>query len=157
MTTFYVLMPRWPLSLPPPAAPTLPSRSHPSSLSIAVKFPSRRHLPSSCRDTVHRHRGAIAPSIAFAPPCPLLSSCCHAVHCRSLPSSPLPLRCRCFVHCRSIAIELLPLHCPLLSLPLSHPSPLNCCCTVHRPLLASVHCHCAVNCCQAVHCRQAVH
>ncbi len=153
MTTFYVLMPRWPLLLPLLAAPTLLSRLHPSSLSIAIKLPSRHHLPSSCHCTVHRRWGAIAPSIAFAPRHPLLSSCRCAVHRRSSPSSPLPLRRHCTVHCPvnchwvvaialsivvlaiepSIAIKLLLHHPPSIAsqrplplhcqLPLSHPLP----------------------------------
>ena len=155
MTTFYVLMPRWSWSLPPPAAPTSPSCSHPSSLSIAVESPSRRHLPSSCRCTVHHHQGAIASSIAFALCRPLLSSCRRAIHCRSLPSSPLPLRCRravhCHVHCHwvvaialsiavlavkpSIAIKLL-LHCPP-SIASQRPLPLRCQSPLSHPLPSS--------------------
>ncbi len=155
MTTFYVLMPRWPLSLPPPAAPTLPSCSHPSSLSIAVELPSRRHLPSSCRCTVHCHWGAIAPSIVFAPRSPLLSSCHRAVHCCSLPSSRLPSRCRRAIHRHvhrhwvvaialsiavlaikpSIAVKLL-LHRPP-SIASQRPLPLHCQLLSSRPLPSS--------------------
>jgi hypothetical protein len=63
MTTFYVLMPRWPLSLPPPAAPTLPTHSRRSSLSIAIESPSRHPSPSSWRCVVHHRQVAIAPFI----------------------------------------------------------------------------------------------
>ena len=76
-------MPRWRLSLPPPAAPTLPSRLHRSSSPIAVDLPSRSPLMSSCkpshhpspptsRHAVHCHRATPSitveePSIAFNP------------------------------------------------------------------------------------------
>ena len=62
-------MPRWRLSLPPPAAPTTPSRLHRSSLPIAVDSPSKslnvelqscrplpsiavHHRPSPCRPSL---------------------------------------------------------------------------------------------------------
>ena len=63
MTKFYVLMQHWPLSLPPPAAPTSPSCLRCSSLSIAFESPSRHPLPSSWRCVVHHRQAAIAPSI----------------------------------------------------------------------------------------------
>jgi hypothetical protein len=57
------LMPLWPLSLPPPAAPTSPSRSRHSSWSIAIESPSRHPSPSSWRCAVHHRQVAIVPTI----------------------------------------------------------------------------------------------
>ena len=53
-------MPHWCLSLPPPAAPTLPSRLHRSSSPIAVDSPSPRPLMPSI--AIHR---SPSPSIAM--------------------------------------------------------------------------------------------
>ena len=89
-------MPRWRLSLQPPAAPTSPSRLHrSSSSSITVNSPSRGPLMSSCSRAVHHH------------PSPSITVHCHAVHHRQVaiaPSlsvhhhcnrSPSPSRLRC--------------------------------------------------------------
>ncbi len=132
-------------------ARTLPHRPSPSSrhhvitcpwvaiaLFIAVEEPLRRPLPLP--HAIHCFQVAVAPSIAVHR---------RQVHCRCVAVAPSITV--------SIAIELLPFCCPLLSLPSSHLSPSNCCCTVHRPSPASIHCHCAVNCHWAVHLRQAVH
>ena len=105
-------MPRWCLSLPLPAARTLPSRLHHSSSPIAVDSPSHYPLMSSCSHAVHRH------------PSPSITVHRHAVHHRQVtitPSlsvhhhcncSPLPLRSCCPSPC--IAIKE-PLHHPLPS------------------------------------------
>ena len=88
-------MPRWRLSLPPPAAPISPSRLHRSLSPIAVDLPSCRPLMSSCSRAVHCH------------PSPSITVHRHAVHHRQVaiaPSlsahhhcdrSPSPSRSRC--------------------------------------------------------------
>ena len=120
----------WHLSLPLPAAPTLPSRLHCSSSPIAVDSPSRRPLMSSCSRAVHRHplpsitvhrhtvhhrQIAIAPSLSIHHHCnrsPSPSrSCCPSEYIAIKEPSrhPLPSRSRRAVHCRratpSITIE----------------------------------------------------
>jgi len=106
MNYIYNLMPCWPLLLPPPAVPTVPSR--PSSLSrhctvprcqVAVAVtPSlavvpRHPSPSICHRAVHRRpsplcslsiAGALMPSLTNEEPSirPLLSRSHRAVHCR---------------------------------------------------------------------------
>ena len=119
-------MPRWRLSLPPPAAPISPSRLHRSSSPIAVNSPSRGPLMSSCSRAVHHH------------PSPSITVHRHAVHHRQVaiaPSlsvnhhcdrSPLPSRYRC--PSPYIAIKM----------PSRHPSPS----TSRR----AVHCRCAIHC-----------
>ncbi len=108
------------------------------ALSIAVEEPLCHPLPLP--HAVHCFQVAVAPSIAVH---------CRRVHCRCVAVAPSIAV--------SITIELLPLRCQLLSLPSSRLSPSNCCRTVHCPLPASIHCHCAVNCRRAVHHHQAIH
>ena len=69
-------MPRWRLSLPPPAAPISPSRLHRSSSPIAVNSPSRGPLMSSCSRAVHHH------------PSPSITVHRHAVHHRQVAIAP---------------------------------------------------------------------
>ena len=102
--------------------------------------------PSRSHRTIHRCRGAIAPSIDVPPRrpspssrCPLpsirplLSSLCRAVHCRPSPS---------IVIVPSITVH----HPSLLSLSCAvHCCPRRRAVAVHRPSAASVHCRCAVN------------
>jgi len=164
------LMPHWPLLLPPPAAPMLPSRSHRYSSSIAVKLPSRR--PLQLRHAIHHRQVAIVPSIAVHHNCargqlPFLSRCslsrslctihCRratpsiivketsiAIHCCPLPSiCPLLSSCRSAVHRRPSPSIPLPLVAVAPSIAVHYPSPFRRCCAVH--------------CCprhRAVYCRQ---
>ena len=117
-------MPRWRLSLPLPAAPTLPSRLHRSSSPIAVDSPSRRPLMSSCSLAVHRHPSpsitdhrhavhhrqvTIAPSLSVhhhcdRSPSPSCSRCPSPYIAIKEPSRhPSPSRSRRAVHCRCAA------------------------------------------------------
>jgi len=120
-------MPRWRLSLPLPAAPTLPSRLHCSSSPIAIDSPSRRPLMSSCSRAVHRHplssitvhchtvhhrQVAIAPSLSVHHHCdrsPSPSrSCCPSPYITIKEPSrhPLPSRSRRAVHCSRAALSI---------------------------------------------------
>ena len=116
------MMPRWPLSLPPPAAPTSTSLSRRSSSSIAIELPSCHPSTLSCRCAVHHHQVAIMPYIVvhhcFAcVPLPLRS-------CRS--SSSIPIKSPLSGPLPSIAIESIAVECPLRR---RSPS-----IAVHRPL-----------------------
>ena len=102
-------MKRWPLLLPPPAVSTSPSHSRHSLLSIILKSPLCRSLPSSCcRRAVHCR--IAAPSITVhspfccpSPPIAVVLSV-HRRHTRAVPCHqgaiarrPLPLRSRCTI------------------------------------------------------------
>ncbi len=109
-------MPRWCLSLPPPAAPTLPSHLHRSSSPITVDSPSHRPLMSSCSRAVHRH------------PSPPITVHRHAVHHRQVAIAPsLSVHHHCLavkpllstVHHRPVSIAV------TLSIAVSHPA--GCC------------------------------
>ena len=117
MTTCYVLIPHWPLLLPPLATSTSPSRSCRSSSSIAVEeLSSRRPLPSSCRRAFHRRRAAPSITVKLPSRCLLPSiAVVLEVHChlaRDFPRCPSPSRSRHAVHCRraapSITVKLPP-------------------------------------------------
>jgi hypothetical protein len=135
MTTFSVLMPHWPLSLPSPAVPTLPSLSRRSSSSIAIESPSRRPSPSSCRRAVHHCQVAITPSIVVHHRCAcgpsLLCSCrsSSSIPVKSLPSIPSSLSGRCAAHQRRVAVAS--------SIAVNEPS-------------IAVHCRQSVHCCPPV-------
>ncbi len=155
-------MPRWHLSLPLPAAPTLPSRLHHSSSPIAIDSPSRRPLMSGCSRAVHRqtlpsvtvyrhaahHRQvAIAPSLSIhqycdrspAPSC----LCCPSpyIAIKELSRHPLPSRSRCAIHCRRAA----------LSITVKEPS-----IAVNPSTISS--CRRSVHCCPLLlSCRRAIH
>ena len=88
MTTFHVFMPHWPLSLPPPAAPTLPSR---------LRHYSSSPLPSSIHPAVPCRRAPRHPSPSSRH-CTI--NCCH----HNCAWSQLPLLWRRSV--LSIAVEL---------------------------------------------------
>ena len=138
-------------------APSLTVHCHWGAIasSLAIKETLRRPLPS--HGTVHHRRVAVhhRPMLSIHP---LLSCCRRAVHHCPSPLSPLLLRCRHAVHCRplSVAVES-PLHRPLLSLPSSHQSPMNCRCAIHRPSPSSIDHHLTVNCRCAVNCHQDTH
>ena len=88
-------MPHWRLSLPPPAAPTLPSPLHRSSSPIAVDSPSRRPLISSCSRPVHRH------------PSPSITVHRHTVHhCQVAIAPSLSVHHHCDRQSQSIAVTL---------------------------------------------------
>ena len=142
MTTFYVLTPRWRLSLPSPAAPTSPSCSRRSSSSIAIKLPSQRPLPSSCRRIVHHRQVAIAPSIVIHHRC--ARGLYPSRSCRS--SSSIPVESPSSIPLPSIAVESIAVEWPS-----RRPSPSSCRRVVHhRQVTIAVHCRQSVHCCPTV-------
>jgi len=142
MTTFYVLMPRWRLSLPPPAAPTSPSRSRRSSSSIAIESPLCRPLPSSCRRVVHHRQVAITLSIVIHHHCT-----CGLLPLRSrYSSSSIPVKSLSSIPSPSIVVESIAVEWPSRS-----PLPLSCRHIVHhRQVAIAVHCRQSVHCCPPV-------
>ena len=116
-------MPRWPLSLPPPAAPTSPSRLHRSLLPIAVDSPSHHPLMTSCSRAVHRR------------PSPAITVHRHAIPHRQVavtPSLSIYHHCDC-----SPSPSRLRRPSPSIATkePSRHPLPSR----SHR----AIHCHCA--------------
>ena len=123
MNFIYILIPCWPLPLPPPAVSTSPSRSHCSSSSFVIESPSRRPLLTSCCRAVHRR--CTTPFITVKSPLCRPSppiAVVILVHRRRPPRlrRPLPSRRCCAISRRrgaiapSIAVEKPP-HCLSLS------------------------------------------
>jgi hypothetical protein len=138
-------MPHWPLSLPPPAVPTSPSRLHHSSSPIAVDSPLRHPLMLSCSCAIHCHP---LPSIAIhCHPSPSIAIHCRAVHHRQVAIAP---SFAVHHHCNHSPLPSRS-HCPIPSIavkePSHHPSPLRSRRAVH-------HHQGAIHCCQSIHCFQ---
>ena len=95
-------IPCWPLSLPPPAVLTLPSRS------CHVELLPRH--PSPSRRAIHHCQVAIVPSITAHRCCALSPSpshsCCPSPSRSHPPHRPLPSRSRHVIHCRREAFVL---------------------------------------------------
>ena len=107
-------MPCWPLSLPPPAAPTSPSHLHRSLLPIAVnldgELQSRSPSPAFAGHHVHHHaiphrQVAITPSLSIYHHCDCSPSPSRlrrpspSIATKEPSRHPLPSRSRSAVHC----------------------------------------------------------